>query len=211
MYFFDIEDYRLDGFFGRQYSAHTATELNWDDYYTTFSTTKDAHFKAVNEYYLASIHLEEVSVRLDIFNANKTFCEKGELFKLKEIEFWQMMMSHKLDFLFNDSVISNGTIISVKYDGNNNSLSEEEKANGYAFDAQPWGTRYVFIQPEGTPLNLSGGQQYYYSIEAGNLFTIKYTQFDANIYNEYKSALQELMAAEKALIEVIDGEQTIIG
>jgi len=52
---------------------------------------------------------------------------------------------------------------------------------------------------------------FYNSIENGDLFTIQYTQFDVNIYNEYKTALQNVMAAEKALIESIDGEQTIIG
>ena len=212
MYFFDLEDYRTSGFFGRQYSAHTVTELPWEDAYTTARATRDAHYKSVNEYYLASINMSELSNRLNIFNANKTFCEKGGLFSLKEIEFWQMMLSYQYDRLYNDSIISYGTIISVKNEYN---LSQEEKDNGFLFlykrqsDVEvPYS--YAFIQPEGTPTNLLGGQQFYNSIEAGDLFTIKYTQFDVNIYNEYKTSLQELMAAEKALIVACDGEQTII-
>lgn len=212
MYFFDIEDYRTYGFFGRQYSAHTVTELPWEDVYTTFFWTKDAHFKAVDEYYLASINMLEVSVRLDVFNANKNFCEKAQLFKVKETEFWQMMLSYQYERLFDSDVITNGTIISVKHENN---LTEEEKANGFLFLLKSQANTetpyyYAFIQPEGTPSNLVGQKNFYNSIENGDLFTIKYTQFDVNIYNEYKTALQVLMAAEKALIEVIDGVQTII-
>lgn len=216
MYFFDLEDYRTSGFFGRNYSGSTVDILPWSDTYTTFRATRDAHYKAVNEYYMASINMAEVSNRLNIFNANKTFCEKGGLFKVKEIEFWQMMLSYQYDKLRDNNVISYGTIISVKNEYN---LSDEEKANGFLFKFNDWNTAYypnqnaysyAFIQPEGTPINLLGGTQFYNSIENGDLFTIKYTQFDVNIYNDYKTALQELMAAEKALIEAIDGEQTII-
>jgi len=212
MYFFDLEDYRTSGFFGRNYSGTTVTNLNWADPYTTFRATRDAHYKAVTEYYMASINMAEVSNRLNIFYANKTFCEKGGLFKVKELEFWGMMGSFAFKRLFDDEIIANGDIVSVKHQFN---LSDEEKANGHLFLFNYQGDNetpsyYAFIQPEGTPTNLVGQMNFSNSIEAGDLFTIKYTQFDVNIYNDYKTALQEMMAAEKALIEVIDGEQTII-
>ena len=226
MYFFDLEDYRNAGYFGRNYSGTTIDKLGfvletpaqspWGQFdysaYVTFRATRDAHYKAVNEYYLASINVADVSNRLNIFNANKTFCEKGGLFKVKELEFWGMMGSFAFKRLFDDEIIANGDIVSVKHQFN---LSEEEKANGHLFLFNHQGDNetpsyYAFIQPEGTPTNLEGQMSFSNSIEAGDLFTIKYTQFDVNIYNEYKTALQEMMAAEKALIVSIDGEQTII-
>jgi hypothetical protein len=216
MYFFDIEDYRTSGFFGRNYSGMTVDTLPWEDAYNSFRAVKDYHYNKVNQYFMASINMVEVSNRLDIFNANKTFCEKAGLLAVKELEFWQMMLSYKYDKLRDNDVISYGTIISVKHESN---LSDEEKANGFLFKYNDWSNAmnpnqnafvYAFIQPEGTPTNLTGNTNFYNSIESGDLFTIKYTQFDVNIYNDYKTALQELMAAEKAFIESIDGVQTII-
>jgi hypothetical protein len=227
MYFFDIEDYKSAGFFGRNYSGSTVDKLAFvvdtpvsspwgQQYYSAYSTfraTRDAHYKSVNEYYLSGINVARIEDRVAMFNNNKTFCEKAGLLEIKSKEFWGMMGSFAFKRLFDDEIIANGDIVSVKHQYN---LSEEEKANGHLFLFNYQGDNetpsyYAFIQPEGTPTNLQGQMNFSNSIEAGDLFTIKYTQFDVNIYNEYKTALQELMAAEKALIVSIDGEQTIIG
>ena len=213
MYFFDLEDYRTWGFFGYNYELQTVDKLPWHDVYDTFRATRDAHYKAINEYYFSGINVVRIEDREAIFNANRTFHEYTQVLDIKQKQFWQMMLSFRYKNLFDDEIITNGTIISVK---NEYQLSEEEKANGHLFlfnnrisDTSP--NMYAFIQPEGTPINLIGQMSFYNSIENGDLFTIQYTQFDVNIYNEYKTALQNVMAAEKALIESIDGEQTIIG
>lgn len=227
MYFFDIEDYRAAGFFGHNYSGVTVDKLpfvveqtiqySWGqggsyDVYTTFRATRDAHYKAVNEYYLAAINVARLEDRLVIFNAFKQFCLKAQSLSIKEKLFWNMMASFAFKRLFDNEIITNGTIVSVKHENN---LTEEEKSIGHLFlfnhqEENETPIYYAFIQPEGTPINVMGQMSYYHSIENGNLFTIQYTGFDVNTYNEYKTALQELMAVEKLLIEACDGEQTII-
>ena len=228
MYFFDIEDYRAAGFFGHNYSGVTVDKLPFVvekpiiypgggvgnlDVYTTFRATRDAHYKAVNEYYMEAINVARVEDRLSIFNAMKQFCFMGKELAIKQKLFWNMMGSFAFKRLFDDEIITNGTIVSVKHQNN---LTEGELSIGHLFlfnhqEVNDIPVHYAFIQPEGTPINIQGQMSFYNSIENGDLFTIQYTEFDVNIYNEYKTALQNLMLAEKTLIETVDGVQTIIG
>ena len=52
---FDISDYITWGFAGCEASRSIPiTDLNWEDAYVTYNATRDAHLKAVYEYFLSS-------------------------------------------------------------------------------------------------------------------------------------------------------------
>lgn len=61
MYFFDIEDYCTSGFIG-QNSIDFSLYGSWEDPATTYRATRDAFFKAVNQWYLATTADKDPSV-----------------------------------------------------------------------------------------------------------------------------------------------------
>ncbi len=123
----DIQDYLSWGFIGEEQLP--ITDINWEDAYTTFKATKDAHFKAVREYYRTSVELSSIDRRYNIIDRYSEILKAKSEFEASSIIFWSSMISLN----YQDQGLNEGDKI-TKEDGIYYKIFTEEIYNTYISD-----------------------------------------------------------------------------
>ena len=92
MYFFDLVDYYSSRIIGDQYEEIPICDVKWCDMGTTARATRDAYFKALNQWYLASVTCLEDGECKDTILAKWSVVQNDIiLFNNALVAFWNMM------------------------------------------------------------------------------------------------------------------------
>ena len=92
---FDLLDYANPGFIGPMSATMSIGELNWADAFTTYRASRDAFYKAVNEYLYSSIATAPLRRREAIYLAAKKFQDLTDEVAQKANSFWSAMLSQR--------------------------------------------------------------------------------------------------------------------
>ena len=209
---FDLEDYATTGVIGgkgRWSPYRGARNWDWEDLYTTYKWTRMAHIRAVIEYFLSAIGFVDNSRKPEALQKYHAFVDSVRAVSIAANPFWNMTYSFHLKFVPNGVTFSNGD----RYDIVGNWASTKHDPISLMRLPQEVNQGWCSWTPDHTRPGMKKyitGEKYY----PGTMRAVRssegyytYQEFDNSIRLAYIEALEQMMSAEKQLIEHLEGSQ----
>jgi hypothetical protein len=242
MMLFDLEDYSTQGTVGKGrvipekkfpnklsgVSSGGRSDMAW-----TYFATRDAHLKAVDEYFLASVMFLPMELRDAAMDKYFEFMDLCGEFSIAGKEYWHMIHSLPVKKVYAGVQFQPGDWFYVT-EGGEGSINMQTEAKYIANTRGMINSYYAQYAPNHPQYKynadaldyMSGKRCEYKAVLCGgendtwggqapgapsNYLTIKYTPYSEEIDSNYYSKFEALMACEKELFIAVEGFDPFIG
>ena len=193
---FDLEDYKNGGFIAGYNEAienrmKAPNQTGWFAPYQTFTQTKSAFMKAIDEYFFTSMQLISLEDREKFIKKYDDFSEACIDFTPVYIQFWNSLISLPI------TTLSPGDKFHI-VESQFLSESNEKYPPNYGQTQMQQPTRVYVTETSMFTLQQQSDDS------SKNLFV--YTAFSKSLEQEYLAALKKVMSTAKAIVEAVEGK-----
>ncbi len=204
---FDLMDYYNSGLIGEGKYVPERTIANTgdpEDSLTTLRATRDAHYKAVNEYTLAAMSCMAIDKRTLAIQKYFEWIEARRNFSMKYRIFSEMLGSIHIKPVDGGIVLNTGDLLTtIPAEQAPEGSPIYVSASGGLYYVDPTSPEYGYNDPQ-LLQKLSGEISEVRAIVSENGW-LKYRAWSSEDYAAYLQAVEELMASEKELFIACEG------